>query len=280
MEKTYIIYCHTNKINGKKYIGQTKNPVQKRWGKDGHEYTRHQSGIFKNAILKYGWDNFEHEILFTNLSKEEADQKEIEMITYFDTTNRDKGYNLTKGGQTNTLNPEQKELRKQLNYYMWQNGIFQKSVCNPVYCIELNYEFESALEAERQLGIDNSAISKVCRKQLKYAGFSPLGQPLHWIYATDISDDIIKELKNKKEILKGIAVPVECLNNNLIFNSSKEAAEYCGVSPGTIRACITKKIKTAGYLPGTNERGMWIERPDLINTKNKIPKNIWDNFNC
>ena len=52
----YCIYMHRNKINNKKYIGQTKQePPSKRWGKDGIGYK--DSSHFYNAIQKYGWNN-------------------------------------------------------------------------------------------------------------------------------------------------------------------------------------------------------------------------------
>ena len=55
---------------------------------------------FWNAIQKYGWDNFEHEILFDGLTKEEAEQKEIELIAYYNSNNKDYGYNLSSGGES------------------------------------------------------------------------------------------------------------------------------------------------------------------------------------
>ena len=73
MNKNYCVYCHTNKINGKKYIGITCQKPNKRWGVDGKKY--HESPKFWNAIQKYGWDNFNHEVLFTHLSKDEACKK-------------------------------------------------------------------------------------------------------------------------------------------------------------------------------------------------------------
>ena len=68
--KLYTIYCHKNKINNMCYIGQTcRKYVKTRWNL-GKGYWC--STKFYNAIKKYGWDNFEHIILYTNLTKEEA----------------------------------------------------------------------------------------------------------------------------------------------------------------------------------------------------------------
>ncbi len=66
----YIVYQHKNKINGKIYIGITMQEPEKRWGSNGCNYK--SSPHFYAAIKKYGWDNFEHNILFTNLTKKQA----------------------------------------------------------------------------------------------------------------------------------------------------------------------------------------------------------------
>ena len=65
-QKNYCVYKHTNKTNGKIYIGQTKNP-NKRWSSGGKEYKPRRNGTsrFWNAIKKYGWGNFEHIIITT-----------------------------------------------------------------------------------------------------------------------------------------------------------------------------------------------------------------------
>ena len=78
MSPLYTVYQHKNKINGKVYIGITMQEPEKRWGVNGRNYK--SSPHFYSAIQKYGWDNFEHNILFTNLTKEEACLKEIEFI--------------------------------------------------------------------------------------------------------------------------------------------------------------------------------------------------------
>lgn len=96
MEKTFCVYMHTNKLNGKKYIGQTCQKPKSRWGIDGKKYRT--STHFWNAIQKYGWNNFEHDILYENLSLQEANEKEKELIAKYNTTDMNFGYNLEYGG--------------------------------------------------------------------------------------------------------------------------------------------------------------------------------------
>lgn len=67
---TYTVYMHINKINNKKYIGITKNKLTRRWKSNGVGYKT--STLFWNAIQKYGWDNFEHEIIETGISQDKA----------------------------------------------------------------------------------------------------------------------------------------------------------------------------------------------------------------
>lgn len=107
--KEYVVYKITNKINNKIYIGVTNN-TRLRWSSNGTQYrdTSKEGNRrpFWNAIKKYGWDNFEKEILIKNLSKEEAYKKEIQMIKTFDSTNKKIGYNLSPGGNGGVIYQE------------------------------------------------------------------------------------------------------------------------------------------------------------------------------
>lgn len=103
---------HTLKIDGRKYIGLTKysNYPNKRWC-NGKGYK--EQSYFWNAIQKYGWDNFKHEIVFESLTKEQACNKEKALIKLFNTTDDKFGFNLTAGGDGTTELPL--EIRNQIN---------------------------------------------------------------------------------------------------------------------------------------------------------------------
>lgn len=105
----YTVYQHKNKINNKVYIGITSRTPTERWGKNGNNYK--SSPHFYAAIRKYGWDNFEHNILFTDLTKEQACLKEQELIKSFNSMNRNYGYNSTSGGEIFELNEEAKKKK-------------------------------------------------------------------------------------------------------------------------------------------------------------------------
>lgn len=92
---TYKVYEHVFP-NGKKYIGITCRSLKERF-KNGRGYC-HNSHM-TNAIKKYGWENVEHNIIASGLSKEDAENMEIELIKKYDLTNRLKGYNIELGGK-------------------------------------------------------------------------------------------------------------------------------------------------------------------------------------
>lgn len=113
-ERNYIVYKHTSPSN-KVYIGITKQTLKARW-KNGKGYKNNEH--FTYAIKKYGEENFKHEILFDNLTLEEAKIKEIETIALYDSTNKNKGYNKTIGGDPcnkGLTEKQKKQKRKEYN---------------------------------------------------------------------------------------------------------------------------------------------------------------------
>lgn len=106
MEEEYTVYMHICP-NNKKYIGITKNRPERRWG---HGFNYKNSVFFYNAIKKYGWDNIKHIILFQNLSKEEAENKEKEIISKYKSNNSEYGYNIQNGGNINCVSEKTKKI--------------------------------------------------------------------------------------------------------------------------------------------------------------------------
>ena len=111
MEKKYFVYKHTSP-NGKIYIGITIQCPLKRWG-NGKNYNGNK--IFMNAIKKYGWENFTHEILFSGLTEENAKETEKKLILESKSYDRKYGYNITMGGESGNGLKHSEETKKKIS---------------------------------------------------------------------------------------------------------------------------------------------------------------------
>lgn len=112
MIKDYFVYMHINKNNKKRYIGITRQDPKVRWA-NGLGYRT--CTYFYNAILKEGWDNFDHVILPEKFTEAEAKAKEVELIQQYRTCVLDKdcwGYNITRGGEGVTYYKTAEEAEK------------------------------------------------------------------------------------------------------------------------------------------------------------------------
>lgn len=171
----YCIYVHRNKINGKIYIGQTgQNPLT-RWGKDGHRYIeKRKDGSyvhehFARAIIKYGWNNFDHFVIFENLTKEQADNIESEMIKEADATNPDKGYNTATGGAHSGIKWSDEQRTKFHNSRLGHPpsiasiNTIKETQGKKCKIVELNKEFTCSGDCAAFLGVTKGAI-KNCLK--------------------------------------------------------------------------------------------------------------------
>jgi hypothetical protein len=111
-DKKYCVYMHVNIHNDKKYIGMTCQVPEERWRSNGTSYLcktedgKYKNPAFANALNKYSdWHNdWRHIIVADSLTKEEAEQLEIELIALYKTNcykyfNPSFGYNCTDGGE-------------------------------------------------------------------------------------------------------------------------------------------------------------------------------------
>lgn len=95
--KKFCVYCHTNKTNGKRYVGITSRNTKERWqGGKNYKHNAH----FTSAIKKYGWDGFDHEVIITGVDKEYAESFEKMLINLYHSQDRLYGYNKSSGGES------------------------------------------------------------------------------------------------------------------------------------------------------------------------------------
>lgn len=108
-----FIYCITNKVNGKKYIGQTVNPILVRFAQHCKDSKTVTTRLY-SAMRHYGIHNFEVEQVCSCSSREELDEMEKYYISKYGTENPDKGYNMTAGGDINPMDCESSRTKHDL----------------------------------------------------------------------------------------------------------------------------------------------------------------------
>ena len=213
----YTVYQHKNKINGKSYIGITMQKPEQRWGINGNNYK--SSPHFYAAIIKYGWDNFDHIILFTNLTREEACLKEQEFIEKYNTMNRKFGYNSTSGGESFVMNEETKQkISKALMGN--KNGLGHP-------CSEEKKRKISKAQKGRQFTNEHKQkLSDAAKKR--------------HVPCSEEKKQLLREKSHKK--------PVYCEELDIVFESVQECSRQLGIPATNISKVCRGKGKTVkGY---------------------------------
>lgn len=220
----YSVYKHTSS-SGKVYIGITMNKPEERW-KNGNGYKT--CILFRRAIEKYGWENIRHEIIFSGLTKDEAEKKEIELIISHKSNDPEHGYNIEKGGMGNGKHSAV-TLKK-----MSEN---RKGKCvgekNPFYGKRHSEEW-----IKTHLCGENNPMYGVRGKE----------HPRYGIKHTEEALNKMKAAKKGKH--KGASNPkakkIVCVETGEEFDCIKYACEKYGVRASSISAVLHNRNKTAG----------------------------------
>ena len=195
---SYCVYIHTFP-NGKVYVGITCTAPERRWRADGSGY-RKQPVIY-HAIKKYGWENINHEIAASNLTKDEACKFEMLLIDKLKSNQHEFGYNVDNGGQTSgshsheTLEKMRKSMLGEKNHNYGKE--FSKETRerlslshkgkktgadNPaaksVLCIETGEIFPTTVSAAKAVNVSRGTICSCLLGRSKTAG------GYHWKYAS------------------------------------------------------------------------------------------------
>jgi group I intron endonuclease len=95
-----LVYKATNLVNGKCYIGITRNSLKERQNQHKSRAKKNKSNCaFHHAIRKHGWDSFVWEVIEDKISLDQIAEKEIYYINKYNSFASTKsGYNRTAGG--------------------------------------------------------------------------------------------------------------------------------------------------------------------------------------
>lgn len=220
MENKFILYMHISPSN-KRYIGITSQLPRERW-QNGLGYRNNTH--FTNAIKKYGWDNFEHIILFEGLTKEEAELMEKCYIALYDTMNDEKGYNKTKGG-SGTLGyqwtNEDREIRR--SRYSGEG--------NPFYGKQHSEETKKKIsEAKRGTKLSEEHKRKISENHKDISGEN---NPLYGVSHKGSDNPSAKK--------------VYCVEIDYVFGCIKEALEFVNGNYVCFKKQVKKGKKYKGY---------------------------------
>lgn len=151
------------------------------------------------------------------------------------------------------------------------NGL--ESVSIKVVCLNSNEIFNSMKEASAKYNIGARSISRCCKNKALSAGRYN-NEKLVWMYYKDYitkSDDEIRQYIDNKKLIPYNSKKIICLTTGEIFNTIKDASEWCNMSSvSTISACLSKKYKYAGKHPVSGEKLKWMHYEDYIKLNNNI----------
>ena len=190
MKNNYTVYMHISPSN-KRYIGITSQKnIKKRW-ENGKGYKKNKH--FYREIEKYDWNNFKHIIIAKGLDKDTACWLEIELIKVWDTTNKEKGYNINPGG--NMISDKQRK----------EHSLRMTGESNPMYGKHHTEETRKGISKNR------------------------------------IENGIAKGKNNPR------ATQIICIENEIIFDTIKDASLHFNISYSYLVTCIKKKKICKGY---------------------------------
>ena len=238
-----ILYIITNKINGKRYVGQTIQTLQKRW--IAHCCNSNPSSLIGKSINKRGKENFDIRILSICNSLEEMNSREIYYIKLFNTLNPN-GYNLAPGGR-NSITSKETSV-KQSNSAKGRIVSLQTreriSISNKGKKRSLDAIRKTA---EKNIGRKASNETKVRLSE------SHMGYKMPESQKNNISKhnkgkkrtvDHKKKYSNSKNHLK---IKVFCPEIDMVFESIGAAAEYTGAWRTNIGKVLSGELrKTKG----------------------------------
>lgn len=211
---TYLVYKATSP-SGKSYIGMTKKTLLERQKEhEWHSKSNKRKKIFHSALQKYEY-KFVWEVLVEGLTKQEAEEKEINYISSLKTINREFGYNQAKGGMSGDIMSEESREK-------WRQSM-QKYYSDPQWCKNISKHLGKKEDFKKWLDTDNDKVrawKKKCSDNLK-----------------EVTRN--RDVRLKKAIKRG-GKPFICVETGETFQLLQDAADKFGVDKRRIWAVLKR----------------------------------------
>ncbi len=223
----WTVYKHTTPSN-KVYIGITNRDPKIRWA-NGKGYRNND--YFWSAICKHGWDNIKHEILYTNLTAEQACNIERYLIKEYDSTNRTKGYNRDFGGNIAPLHNEETKRKigeSGLGRTPWNKGMTGEK--------SHSYGKKRSDETKQKIGAASKGRTHNAEAREKNRQ-AHLGKH----YRT--AEGLARQVENLSVPVVQYTKDGQYVNT---YSSAKEASRQTGIAFQHICSCRIGKRKSAG----------------------------------
>lgn len=233
-DKKWCVYKHTNKTNGKVYIGITSGIPETRWA-NGKKYKGNKH--FTSAINEYGWDGFVHEVLCTGLTKEEAIEEEICLICAYRSADREFGYNISLGGVGSVSVSEETREKMRISASGERNANYGKPKSEEVKKLLSESNKRHCVEHPKPTGWKHTPEA---RKKMSEAlkGRAP----------TRLGAKLTEEHKDR--VRNAVSKAVLCVETGCVYKNARMASAETGANYTTIsEVCNGKRGKTTagGY---------------------------------
>lgn len=226
------VYKIVNLINGKIYIGSSKNLRHRLWGHRAQlRHNKHGNEHLQRAWNKYGEENFDYCILETC---DEEHQYEREQY-YIDTCHPE--YNIADKVILPSFTEESRKKHSETRKRMFAEGLLTPTNVTPIYMYDLKGNFikrySSEIDAVKELGICRTLIEKNLRGEHKRCH--------EYIFKYEYTPSISPYKRTKKVDKQYKPIKVYNDTEEYYFNHAKECCAYFHVHLVYIRDAIKHK---------------------------------------
>lgn len=256
-EKRIGIYCIENTINGKKYIGLSRN-IDQRWNEHRSKLRR---GKHTNIYLQRAWNNdgeesFKFYIVELCDSSVLSDREEY-YIEKYRTLSHESGYNLTKGGEDAATTNKMIISYKTGDIYNSVHSAAEEHSVADITMIAWCKKHRNFMYLDEWNSLSNS-------EQNYWYNFDWQTVDHQRLSAAHSRENLTQESLCKYSMAVSghrnpRAFPVYCPELNEEFWGAKEAHDKYGICISSISQCVSGKIRHAGKHPITGEPLTWVK---------------------